>query len=46
MRRLARAAEAWIWSEILIRVIGIVALGLVVALAWAMLKWTARIMGL
>lgn len=46
MRRLARAAEVWIWSEVALKVVGIVALIAVVTAAMVMLMSAARVLGL
>jgi hypothetical protein len=42
VKRLMRAAEAWIWSETLFRVAGLVALAVVMAAAWAVLIMAGR----
>lgn len=41
MRRLMRAAEAYIWTEAIVRVVGIVALIAVSVAAWVVLKYAA-----
>lgn len=43
MKRLMRAAECWIWSETLFRVVGLVALAVVMAAAWALLSMAGRV---
>lgn len=46
MRRLARAAEVWIWADIAVKVIGVVALGGTLAAVWSVLVDGARVLGL
>jgi hypothetical protein len=41
MKRLTRAAEAWLWTEVLLKLAGLVAVGVVMGLAWAALKAAA-----
>lgn len=46
MKRLARAAEAWIWADAAIKLVGILALAGVMAAAWIVLKSAAVMLGL
>lgn len=46
MRRLARAAEAWLWFQVGIGVVGIITLLATLAGTWVVLHTAARIMGL
>jgi hypothetical protein len=46
MKKLTRAAEAWLWTEVLLKLAGLVAVGVVMGLAWAALRGMAGVLGI
>lgn len=46
MRRLARAAEAWIWVDVAMKVTGVIALGGMMVAVWMALVNGAKVLGL
>jgi hypothetical protein len=46
MKKLTRAAEAWLWTEVLLKLAGLVAVGVVMGLAWLALRGMAGVLGI